>query len=205
MGDRSGFPALETRRLWLREIVDADAPALFAIHGDPQVMRWFGSDPLVDQTAALLLVRSFANWRTLVNPGTRWGLQLKDRDGLIGSCGLFSWNRQWRKCSVGYELAADAGGQGLMTEALQAILAWGFGQMHVNRIDAQIHPDNARSIRLALKLGFVEEGRLREIAWWGGQHHDMLQFSLLHGDWQASGWNAGSTSSEGLSEDEGGR
>ena len=109
---------------------------------------------------------------------------MKGHEGLIGSCGLFSWNRQWRKCTVGYELSPEAIGQGLMTEALHAILDWGFMQMQVNRIDAQIHPDNDRSIKLARKLGFVEEGRLREIAWWGSRHHDMLQFSLLRREWR---------------------
>lgn len=184
MADPTVFPALATERLWLREIVDADAAALFAIHGNPQVMRWFGSDPLADETAALLMIRTFAGWRQLVNPGTRWGLERKDQPGLIGSCGLFSWNRQWRKCTVGYELAPEATGQGLMTEALRAILEWGFAQMGVNRIDAQIHPANARSIRLASRLGFVEEGRLREVARWGGRQHDMLQFSLLRREWR---------------------
>src|SRR5512139_756300 len=44
----SGFPTIETDRLLLREIVAADAPALFAIHSDAQAMRWFGSDPLTE-------------------------------------------------------------------------------------------------------------------------------------------------------------
>ncbi len=183
MPDLTAFPALATERLWLREIVEADAPALFAIHGDPQVMRWFGSDPIADEAAALRLVKTFAGWRDLVNPGARWGLELRDSPGLIGTCGLFSWNRQWRKCTIGYELAAQAAGQGLMFEALCKILSWGFARMSVNRIDAQIHPDNQPSIKLARRLGFVEEGRLREIARWGGRQHDMLQFSLLQREW----------------------
>lgn len=185
MADPTAFPVLATERLWLREIVDADAPDLFAIQGDPLVMRWFGSDPLVDQTAALMVIRSYADWRKLANPGTRWGLQLKTRAGLVGSIGLFSWNRQWRKCTVGYELSPHASGQGLMTEALAAVLNWGFEHMQVNRIDALIHADNVRSLRLVAKLGFVEEGNLREIARWGGQHHDMLQWSLLRREWRA--------------------
>ncbi|WP_418315750.1 GNAT family N-acetyltransferase [Piscinibacter sakaiensis] len=184
MTDLNAFPQLATQRLWLREIVDADSAALYAIHGNPEVRRWFGSDPLASEDEARALVRSFAGWRELVNPGTRWGLERKDQPGLIGSCGLFSWNRQWRKCTIGYEIAPEAGGQGLMTEALVAIIGWGFAQMQLNRIDAQIHPDNTRSITLVRKLGFVEEGRLREIAYWGGRHHDMLQFSLLRREWQ---------------------
>ena len=61
----SSFPTLETPRLLLREIVHADAPALFAVHGDPESMKWFGVDPLPDEAAALKLVDLFAGWRTM--------------------------------------------------------------------------------------------------------------------------------------------
>ncbi|MFO1252878.1 MAG: GNAT family N-acetyltransferase [Inhella sp.] len=110
------FPTLETARLRLREIREADAPALLAIHGNTEAMRWFGADPLQDLDGALGLVRVFAGWRQLPNPGTRWGLELKSAPGLIGSCGLFAWNRAWRKCALGYELVPQAQGQGLMQE-----------------------------------------------------------------------------------------
>ena len=50
--DLTAFPVLQTERLLLREIVVADAPALFEIHGDAELMRWFGSDPLGDLAAA---------------------------------------------------------------------------------------------------------------------------------------------------------
>ena len=70
-----------------------------------------------------------------------------------------------------------------MSEALSAALAWGFEQMMLNRIEAQIHPDNAASLKLARELGFVQEGRAREAGYWKGQHHDLLQFSLLRKDW----------------------
>ena len=117
-----------------------------------------------------------------MNPGTRWGIQRGDDDRLLGSVGLFSWNRQWRKCSVGYELAPEAQHQGLMREALGAVLPWGFEHMMLHRIEALIHPDNLASITLVRGLGFVEEGRLREVGRWGGQQHDMLMFSLLRGE-----------------------
>lgn len=181
------FPVLETPRLLLREIVPADAPALFAIHGNAERMRWFGADPLPDVAAAARLVDIFAGWRKLANPGTRWGLQLKGGGALIGSCGLFSWNRGWRKCSIGYELDAASEGQGLMREALAAMLDWGFAEMQLNRIEAQVHPQNEASLKLAAGLGFVQEGRLRQLGYWGGQYHDMLQLSLLRCDHPSSG------------------
>lgn len=180
------FPTIETERLLLREIVEADAEDLFAIHGDSELMRWFGSEPLKDLAAAQGLVKTFVDWRNLANPGTRWAIQSKVSPKLIGTCGLFNWNRNWRKCLVGYELAAQAQGRGIMSEALSAILSWGFDNMELNRIEAQIHPNNQLSIKLVRTLKFVEEGRLRELGYWGGQHHDMLQFSLLRREWQNS-------------------
>lgn len=185
------FPELRTARLRLREIVDADASRLYELHGDPVLMRWFGSDPLRRPEDALALVRAFAAWRDLPNPGTRWGLERLDRPGLIGSCGLFSWNRQWRKCSVGYELALDQQGQGLMREALQAVLPWGFAHMDLHRVEAQVHPDNAASLALLRRLGFREEGRQREVGRWGGRQHDMLMLSLLAREWLSAGAAAG--------------
>jgi len=81
------FPDLQTERLRLREIVPADAPALLAIHSDREAMRWFGTDPLQDLAQAEQLVNTFASWRLLPAPGTRWGLERKSDGQLIGSCG----------------------------------------------------------------------------------------------------------------------
>lgn len=181
----SDFPILETDRLLLREIVAADAPALFAIHGDGEAMKWFGTDPLTELAQAEKLVETFAGWRQLANPGVRWGLQTRDDGRLVGTCGLFKWNRGWRSCTLGYELGREAWGRGLMGEALAAALAWGFEQMALHRVEAQIHPQNAASIRLARSLGFVQEGHLRDCGFWQGRHHDLLQFGLLRPEFVA--------------------
>ena len=179
------FPTLETNRLVLREIVEADAPALFRIHGDADLMRWFGSDPVADLAGAHKLVKLFSDWRSLPNPGVRWGIQVKGSSAIIGSAGLFAWNRQWRKCTVGYELCREAQGHGYMHEALNTCLAWGFERMELNRIEALVHPANQASINSVSKLGFTLEGLLREVAFWSGAFHDMQQYSLLRRDWLA--------------------
>ncbi|MBK0392460.1 GNAT family N-acetyltransferase [Ramlibacter algicola] len=179
------FPTLTTGRLTLREITDDDAPELLRIHGNADHMRWFGVDPMPDLEAARDLIRRFAAWRDQPNPGTRWGMQLHGEPGLIGTCSLFSWHRQWRKCATGYEIAPEHANRGLMREALTCILGWGFAHMDdLNRVEAQVHPDNTASLRLLGKLGFVEEGRLREVGYWGGRHHDLLQLALLRRDWR---------------------
>lgn len=173
------FPTLETDRLILREIVASDAPTLYDIHSDAKAMRWFGSDPIINLQQAEKLVETFASWRKLPNPGARWGIERKSDSQLLGTCGLFKWNRGWRSCIVGYELAQSAWGAGFMLEALSAALTWGFEHMELHRVEAQIHPENVASIRLVRTLRFVKEGRLREAGFWLGEHHDLLQFALL--------------------------
>jgi ribosomal-protein-alanine N-acetyltransferase len=179
------FPTLETERLVLREVVLADVPALFEVHGDPDSMKWFGVDPLPNEAAAAGLVELFAGWRTLANPGTRWALQIKGQSQLIGTCGLFGWNRNWRKCTLGYELHPQVRGNGYMDEALRAVLSWGFAQMALNRVEALVHPGNAPSLRSIERLGFKREGLLRQVGFWSGEYHDMYQYSLLRGDWES--------------------
>lgn len=177
------FPQLETERLILREIVAGDAPALFAIHSDLETMRWFGTDPLTHLQQAEELIETFAAWRRMPNPGTRWGIQRKSDGVLIGSVGLFKWNRPWRSGIAGFELARSSRGAGFMHEALSAALAWGYEHMALNRVEAQAHPANEASIKLLRSLGFVKEGCLREAGFWLGEYHDLLQFGLLRRDY----------------------
>ena len=183
MTANNAFPDLVTDRLNLREIAPADAAALFAIHGDVEHMRWFGNDPMQTVDEAMNLVNIFAGWRKMPNPGTRWGIERRSDRTFLGTCGLFKWNRTWRSCTIGYELSAQAQGHGYMAEALRAVLGYGFPSMDLNRIEASVNPDNARSISVLTKLGFVEEGRAREAGYWAGQHHDLLQYALLRRDY----------------------
>ena len=182
MSPDDAFPSLSTPRLQLREIVASDAPALLAIHGDREAMKWFGTDPLADLEAAEKVIAGFANMRTLPSPGVRWGIVHADPgrgSALLGTCGVFRWNRGWRTCLTGYELARHAQGRGYMTEALRAIYAWAFETMGVERIEAQVHPRNTPSLALLKNLGFVEEGLLREAGLWLGERRDLVQLGLL--------------------------
>lgn len=185
MADNNTFPVLATERLSLREIIHSDATALFAIHGDVDHMQWFGTEPMRTVDEATKLIEIFAGWRQNPNPGTRWGVERKSDGAFIGTCGLFKWNRGWRSCTVGYELAANAQGHGYMTEALRAALAYGFDQMELNRIEATVSPENVRSISVLTTLGFRQEGQLRQAGYWSGKYHDLLQFALLRRDYSA--------------------
>lgn len=172
------FPVLNSERLQLREITHGDVDAMFAIHGDPELMKWFGN-PVADREGATQLIDLLAGWRLLPDPGVRWGLERRDTPGLIGSCGLFGWSRSDRKCTIGYELATAAQGQGFMHEAVVTAVAWGWKHMDLVRIEARIHPDNLASQRVVDRVGFEREGLLRKVAFFGGAHQDLLVYSLI--------------------------
>ncbi|QDQ28933.1 GNAT family N-acetyltransferase [Chitinimonas arctica] len=177
------FPTLTTARLVLRELKPADTDAIFAIHRDTDAMRWFGADPITERAQAQRMIEMFAESRKAALPGIRWAI-VRNGDGqLLGSCGLFRWNKVYRNCLLGYELGRPHWGQGLMSEALRGILRYGFDQMQLNRIQAEIHPDNTASQLLVERLGFQREGRHRQQGYWAGQFHDLDCYSLLAQDW----------------------
>ena len=177
------FPQLETERLILREITFDDAPDVFRIYTDPAVMRYWGSGPMQSIEEARRKIEAIgAAFRA--REGIRWGITSKGDDRLIGSCGHWRLMKQHFRSEIGYELAPEHWGQGLMTEAIGAIVRFGFERMGLHSIEAQIDPDNLASRKVLEKLGFVQEGYFRENYCLDGQFTDTAVFSLLRARWQ---------------------
>ena len=113
----------------------------------------------------------------------RWAIcRREDLGTLIGSCGFHCSNPGSHSLEIGYELHPDHWGKGYAHEALQAMLRHCFSHdlpFRINRVAATTYLDSERSIRLLQRLGFVEEGGLRQYGFWKGQFHDVRLFSLL--------------------------
>jgi ribosomal-protein-alanine N-acetyltransferase len=172
------FPVLETDRLVLRQITLDDAEALFQIYSDPQVMRYWGSAPLQSIDEARRKIEGInAAWRA--KEGIRWGIIRKGSDRLIGSGGHWRLIKKHFRSEIGYELMTDYWGQGIMTEALGAILRFGFETLGLHSVEAQIDPQNLASRKVLEKLGFLQEGYLRENYCFDGTFTDTALFSLL--------------------------
>ncbi len=148
---------LETARLRLRKPTAADADAIFHRYSsDPIVTRYLGwpRHTSVDDTRAFLAF-SDAEWEKW-SAGPYLIESLEDRR-LLGGTG-FGFETP-RVATTGYVLATDAWGRGYATEALAAIVAIG-GSVLLDRLYALCHPDNAASVRVLEKCGFVLEERL---------------------------------------------
>lgn len=177
----SKFPQLETENLILREMKLSDAEALFQIFADDRVTQYHDLDTATHVDQAKFLINRRAE---LFKSGQRirWGITKKDDDIVIGSCGYTQWIKNSYRAEIGYELAKAHWRKGIMTEALGAIIHFGFQNMGLNRIEALVMEKNIASIRLLEKLGFQAEGTLRDYGYWKGRFHDLKMFSRLKRD-----------------------
>jgi ribosomal-protein-alanine N-acetyltransferase len=178
MGVLRAFPVLETERLLLRETTMNDARAILNVFTDEEVTRYYNVSPFTDIEQARQVVAGRRR-RFESGQGIRWAIARKEDNQVIGSCGYTNWVAEWRKAEIGYELGRPHWGHGIMTEALREIIRFGFQRMNLNRIEAMVMPPNTASANVLIKLGFMEEGLLREVGYWKGQHHDLKMYSLL--------------------------
>ncbi|MBX3082229.1 MAG: GNAT family N-acetyltransferase [Anaerolineae bacterium] len=179
------FPLLTTARLHLRQIQLSDADDFFGILSDEETTRYYGHPPhrTIEDTRALIhRLHAFFNRQEAI----RWGVTLRGDDRLIGSCSLFHFDDGYNRAETGYELNRAYWGQGMMTEAMTALLDYGFENMELHRIEAIIDIANERSKGLLLKLGFTYEGNLRERYDMGTSLEDEHYFGLLRREWHAS-------------------
>lgn len=152
-------PELSTERLCLRMLREQDAPALLALYGDPQVMRHWIHPPWTTLAQSMTAIDEAHADRAA---GRALHLAIVNRADarLAGSCALFDVVPAHRRASLGYLLAPQFWGQGLAREALQALLEHGIGALGLQRIEAEVAPDNGASQALLARLGFQREGRL---------------------------------------------
>ncbi|OWQ85759.1 GNAT family N-acetyltransferase [Roseateles aquatilis] len=174
---------LDTDRLHLRPLRDADAPALFAMLSDPLVTRYWSSLPWtsIDQAHAMI-----ARDRQGMADGdsVRLALERREDGRFLGMCTLFAISAQCRRAEIGYALLTDAGRQGYMDEALRSLLAYGFDVLGLNRVEADIDPRNVPSARTLERLGFTQDGLQRERWIVGDEVSDSALYGLLAREWR---------------------
>ena len=173
------FPELRTQRLLLRSLTLADAPGVQRLRSNEAVMQYINR-PLtrtLEQAEAWIQVILDALER---NDGITWCICLKEAPAEhIGSIGLWRLEKENYRAEIGYMLEPGLQGQGYMSEALQAVVDYGFKVLRLHSIEAQLNPKNTASSALLKKAGFVQEGYFRENYYYNGVFSDTAVYSLL--------------------------
>ena len=175
---------LTTERLTLRWMDERDVEGHYAVFSDPVVARYWSSEPWNDieqaRQAIASTVAAYAD-----GSGLRLGIVLRNSGELIGNASLHHFFEQNRRCEIGYALASKHWNQGYASEALRALIQYGFDALDLNRIEADIDPRNAASARVLEKLGFRKEGYMPERWIVFGEFADTVNYGLLRRYWEA--------------------
>ena len=175
------FPVLQTERLLLREIQNEDALDILEYLSDKDVMKYYGMEPFQSLEDVLEEVAWYKSIR-MKQTGIRWGITLKENGKVLGSCGFLNWDKRHYRTEIGYELHKNYWGKGLASEALRAVVQYGFEHMRLERIQALIEPPNLSSLSLLEKHGFLCEGLLRSYEFTCGKMDDLYMYSLIKKD-----------------------
>ena len=148
---------LETDRLILRHLEPDDLDDLFALYADPEVVRY-----IPDAPQTLAETKEELDWFLHGHPRRPelglWATIYKPTNQFIGRCGLLPWTIDGQdEVEVAYTIAPNYWGQGLGTEAAQAILDYGFNTLGFARLVCLIDEENVASIRVAEKIGMAFE------------------------------------------------
>ena len=178
------FPTLETERLILRQMTLEDADFVFQHFGDPAVSRYLMDEPpLTEYARAQEIIQFFCEPEE--KTCNRWVMVRKSDHRSIGTCGFHNWDKHYFRAEMGYDLSPSVWGQGYMIEALRAVISSGFEHMRLNRIDALVYIENDRSTQLLRRLGFKQEGVLRDYFYLDGKFYDHYLLALLQREWKA--------------------
>lgn len=176
-------PVLRGSRVLLRGYELEDAPAIFDYSSDPETTRYV----FWPRHSSLQGAHRFLNAVVAANYASEqlgYAICLADRpEQAIGGCGALPSSSGHNAMELGYVLNREHWGRGLVPEACQLLLAHAFASTDVVRVAAPILAENARSRRVADKLGMQLDGVLRSLWLLRGRRWDVAIHSILRDEW----------------------
>jgi ribosomal-protein-serine acetyltransferase len=167
----------------LRRVSSADCPELYAAidRNRARLRTWL---PWVTDTFSMSDLTEFVLQREFDN-ASRLSLttNIRCQGKICGAIALHEIDERDRNTSIGYWLDEAYEGRGIMTRACRAIVTEGFRRYGLHRIEIRCAVGNVRSMAIPRRLGFIEEGLLREAEWLYDHWVDLRVFSMLEQDW----------------------
>lgn len=179
------FPVLATDRLLLREINKDDAEEMFFLRSDDRVMRYIERPRTKTLAEAEEFIQKILDDQAK-HDIVMWAISLKGTPKMIGSILYLRMKKEHFRSEIGYNLHPDFHRMGIMNEAIEAVLDYGFNVIKFHSVEADVNPENTASIKLLEKSGFVREAYFKENFYFDGKFYDSGIYSLLASAWVAS-------------------
>jgi len=172
---------IETRRLRLVGLSPENMKYIFDNLSKPEIKKILGHRSEVEFLQEEI---KHKNGYSSYNRGfILFLLTEKETEQIIGRCGIHNWNKEHKRAEIGYVMHDDnSKRKGLMTEAMNAILNYGFINLQLNRIEALVGIGNIPSLKLMDRFKFKNEGTLRQHYRINGKFEDTFVFSKLHSE-----------------------
>lgn len=179
------FPKLETMRLHLRNLNLDDASEVQLIRSNEKVMTYMDSNKhLTDLDSKNFISENLKVYEQ--GKGIFWAIMEKSSGDFIGDFAYHRIDVKNKRGEIGYTLKPDYWGRGYMQEAMVAVIRFGFNNLQLHSIEANINPENNNSRKLLRKVGFRKEAYFRENYYFNGEFLDSEIYSLLKSDFNDS-------------------
>lgn len=175
------FPEMETSRLLLQDLRNADPKEILELRSDPMILRFIDKDPaqsIEDALKHIEVIKTAFEECSAIS----WIIVEKKERKVLGNIGLWRFIPEHNRAEIGYVLKPQYWGKGLMKEAMDVIVRYGFKQLEVHSIEANINPANVQSKKVLEKCKFKQEAYFRENYFYNGTYIDSAIFSLLEKD-----------------------
>lgn len=169
---------IETDRLLLRRLQASDVKGIYAGYSDEKCMVYWSHTAFTDISQAEKLIENEMKWWD-AGSAMRLAITLKDSQEFAGTICLHSFHEISKRAEIGYLLNQKYWQQAIMSEAIKAVVDYAFQQLGLNRIEADIDPENKASAALLTKTGFKREGLLKQRWIVGGMPADSEIYGLL--------------------------
>lgn len=174
------FKELQTERLLLRQLTQNDAHDLFILRKDKQVMQYIDR-PLAESIEDSIELIKKINDSFESNDGITWGITLKENpQPVIGTIGYWRIDKEHHRAEIGYLLHPGFQGKGIMYEAINELIRYGFKEMKIHSIEANVNPYNKASCKVLERCSFVREGYFKENHYSNGKFTDSVIYSLVN-------------------------
>lgn len=178
----SNIPSLKTDRLILRKITLDDIEDMYEYSSDPEVTELLTWYPHPDKTHTLEYI-SYLQTRYRTGDFYDWAVVWRDTGKMIGTCGFTRFDFPNNCAEIGYALNREYHGLGIATEALGAVIEFGFSRLGLNRIEGKYISVNTASRRVMEKNGMIFEGIRREGMLIKKKYRDIGTLAILKSDY----------------------